>query len=142
MLMKALSRRIATAVLVALSMLLVFGAAVALAAEDAPQGALALSADQTWTALLGGLAPLFMYVVNHYAPWVDEKAKAIAQVVFAALVGVVWQLHSGGDLDLGSAATWQYILTAVVSALVAHGMLYTKSGINVALKAGTNKQDH
>jgi len=99
-----------------------------------------LSRDQTWVVLLGAVTPLLMYVVNHYAPWVSEKAKAVAQVAAAALVGALWQLHTQGSLDFGSAATLQYALTAVVSALVAHGMLYAPGGINTALKAGSNRQ--
>ena len=138
MLMKELAKRIAFWTLASVMLLMVVG--VAIAAADEPQRALALSTDQTWVALTGSIVPLLMYLVNHYAPWVSEKAKAIAQVSAAALVGVLWQLHSSGGLDLGAASTWQFILTAVVSALVAHGLLYAPGEINVALKADTNRQ--
>lgn len=139
MLMKELARRIALATVATLAVLLTICVTLSLADEPSPD--LALSSDQTWVALTGALVPLLMYVINHYAPWVSEKAKAIAQVAAAALVGALWQLHSNGSLDLGSAETLQFSLTAVVSALVAHGLLYAPGGINKALLAGTNKQD-
>lgn len=119
----------------ALLLLLILPAA---ALADSAQSTLALSPGQTWVALLGAVTPLVSYALNKYAPWADERVKGIVHVVLAAVVGALYKLVSTGGLDFSRAATWQYIGTAVLAALVAHKIFYAPSGLNVTFGAGQN----
>lgn len=114
--------------------------AMALAADATPPGShLALPTDQVWALLAGALVPAVGYLLNHYAPWCDEKVKAAVQVVVAAIAGGIAQAIAAGDVGLNG-ATLQFVLTAVAAAFAAHHWFWQPSGISAALKAGTNAQ--
>jgi hypothetical protein len=92
---------------------------------------------QTWALILGAVTPLFTYVLNHYAPWISEAAKAIALAVVSGVVGAVWaaiETHVFGWND----ATVQLVLTAILGAFGAHALVFKPAGINKILKGGTN----
>ena len=92
-----------------------------------------------WALAAGLIVPLGGYVVNYVGPQVSEKAKAIVQVILAAVAGAVVEL-----VDLGSvsfdAVTLEYVLTAVIAALGAHGLLWKPSSISADLGGGRNRQ--
>lgn len=92
----------------------------------------------TWTFMLGAVTPLCGYVLNHWAPWASEQAKAVVHVVVAAAVGALYKLASTGGVDFSHAATWKYVGAAVVAALMAHKWLYVPGQINVRLGGGSN----
>lgn len=98
---------------------------------------LLLSATQIVVFAIGSLVPLVTYVLNHYAPWADEKVKGVVTVVVAAIAAGLYQALDAGHLGF-NATTLQLVLTAIVGALAAHNWLYTKSGINLALGGGSN----
>ena len=92
---------------------------------------------QTWALILGAVTPLFTYVLNHYAPWVSEAAKAIALAVVSGVVGAVWaaiETHVFGWND----ATVQLVLTAILGAFGAHALVFKPAGINQKLGGGSN----
>lgn len=109
----------------------------ALADAVSPQPTLALPSDQVWTLFAGALVPLVGYVLNHYGPQASEKAKAFVQVIAAAIAGGIIQAITAGHVGFNM-ITLQFILTAVIAALTAHGLLWRPSGISTALGAGRN----
>lgn len=114
-----------------------------LAAEpgEKPAPTLLLPTDQLWTLVAGALVPLGGYVLNYMGPIVNEKTKAVVQVVLAAIAGGIVQAITVGDVGFND-VTLQYVLSAVITALFAHGLLYKPSGINTALGGGRNVQDN
>jgi hypothetical protein len=98
---------------------------------------LVLPADQIWTLAIGGLVPLVTYVLNHAAPWTSEAVKAAVLVVASAVAGALYKALANGDIGF-NAPTLQYVLTAVVAALVAHHWLWKPSTISTRLGAGSN----
>ena len=114
--------------------------AYAAAGDPSPQGPLALAGVQVWALLAGALMPLGVYVLNHAAPWADEKVKAVVQVVLAAVAGGIAQAIDTGGVGWND-ATLELVLTSVVAALFAHGFLFKPAGINTALGGGRNVQD-
>jgi hypothetical protein len=88
---------------------------------------------------IGTLVPLVTYVLNHYAPWVDEKVKGVVTVVVAAIAAGLYQAIELNDFGAND-HTLQLVLSAIVAALTAHHWFYRPSGINVALGGGTNAQ--
>jgi di/tricarboxylate transporter len=113
--------------------------AVALADPPPPQRTLAFPTDQVWTLIVGALVPLLTYALNYVGPWLDEKVKAIILVIVAAIAGGVTQAVVAGDVGFNN-TTLQFVLTAVIAALGAHGWLWRPSGTNVALGGGRNRQ--
>lgn len=130
------SRAVLASISLALMGLLMF---VPMALADSPQPNLALSPDQTWTLLVGALVPAVTYVINHYAPWVSEEVKGIVLLLLSAATGAVIKLIATGGVDFTTAATWQYILFAVVAAFAAHFGFYKATNISTRLGAGSNK---
>lgn len=100
---------------------------------------LVLPGKQIWLALIGGLVPLFTYVLNHVGPWVTEPIKAAVLVVITAIVGALYTAITTDQFGW-NATTWQLMLTAVVAALTAHKLLWKPSGISLLLGGGRNKQ--
>lgn len=111
--------------------------AVALAVSPSPT--LIFTGKQLWVMLLGSLVPLATYVLNHYAPWVREPAKAIVLIVVAAVVGGIYTAIATNNFGFNT-ATLEQILSAVVAALVAHKILWLPSGISILLGGGSNIQ--
>lgn len=112
----------------------------ALAVETVPPDAhtLVLPQTQLIAAVLGALVPALAYVINHYAPWVSEPAKAIFLALLAAAVGALTELFDAGGIPLDW-NTAQIVGTAVVLAFLSHTGFWKPSGLSSRLKAGTNK---
>lgn len=104
-----------------------------------PNSTLALPSEQFYALLIGSLTPLAGYVVNHWAPWCDEKLKAVFQVLLAAVAGGLYQALDTGDLGLNT-ETLQILLTSIIAALFAHRLLWAPSTIAAKLGAGSNVQ--
>lgn len=121
----------------ALFLLLAIPAHALASAAPAPASKLVIPSLQFWTAALAALAPLGTYVLNRYAPWADERVKAIVHVVMAAAVGVVYPLIATGGWAFDTRHL-ELVGSAVISALIAHRILWMPSGISTALGAGTN----
>lgn len=122
--------------IIAVLILLVPSVAVAAETVPAPQPTQALTSLQFWSLVIGGVVPLVGYVVNKYAPWVSEPAKAAFMVALAAGVNVVYQLIQVGDFALDTRHL-QLVATAVIGALLAH-YGYKAGDINLKLGAGQN----
>ena len=127
---------VARALLFALLILLLVPT-LALAAGKSPVGF--VPSVQTWALILGAITPLFTYVLNHYAPWISEAAKAIVLAVVAGVVGAVWAAIETGVFGWND-ATVQLVLTAILGAFGAHALIFKPAGINKALGGGTNAQ--
>lgn len=112
--------------------------AVASAADTvpAPQPTQALTGIQFWSLVIGAVVPLVGYVLNKYAPWVSEPAKAAFMVALAAGVNIVYQLIQVGDFALDTRHL-QLVGTAIIGALLAH-FGYKAGDINLKLGAGQN----
>lgn len=104
-----------------------------------PQHSLALPTDQVWALVAGALVPAVGYVLNHHAPWIDEKIKAIIQVLVAAVAGGLAQAIAAGDVGFND-VTLQFVVTAVMAALAAHKFFWLPSGLSTRLGGGTNRQ--
>jgi hypothetical protein len=124
-------------ILIPLAILLVAPASALADETPNPRPGLVLDPTQTWILFIGALVPLVTYVINHHAPWLDEKAKGVVHVITAAIAGGLYQALSGGGIGF-NATTLQLVGTSVISALFAHKLLYAPSGINVALGGGSN----
>lgn len=103
-----------------------------------PDPNLVASNPQIWVLLIGSLVPLVGYLLNTYAPWLDEKVKGIVQVVLAAAVGALYVALDTKVFGLNG-ATAQLVLTAVVGSLSAHHLLWKPAAISAALGGGQNK---
>lgn len=110
------------------------------AIPDSGNPTLVFSATQTYVLLIGALVPLATYVINHYAPWVSEPAKALFMLVVSATAAGLYQALDVGQIGFNS-ETLQIILSAIMASLTAHKFLYAPAEINRLLKAGTNVQD-
>jgi mannitol-specific phosphotransferase system IIBC component len=77
---------------------------------------------QVYVLVIGSLVPLAAYVINHYAPWVDERIKALVQVVVAAASAGLYQALEVGHIGLNG-TTLQLVVTAIIGALGAHKLL-------------------
>lgn len=93
-----------------------------------------MSNNQIWITLIGSIVPLGGYVVNRYAPWAAEQVKAIVQVALAAVAAGLYTALSTSVLGW-NAATLELVGTGVVSALLAHKILWQPAKINVKLGA-------
>lgn len=122
---------------VGLLTLLLFPPLALASATPVPSGKLVLPSLQFWAAALGALAPLGTYALNKYAPWVDERIKALIHVIVAAAVGVVYPLIATGGWAFDTRHL-ELVGSAVAAALLAHKMLWLPSGISAALGGGTN----
>jgi hypothetical protein len=114
-----------------------FGATASAADVPPPQTTLPLPADQFWPILIAVFTPLPTYLLNHYAPWASEQVKGIVQVSIATAVGVAYPLIANGTWDF-DVAHLEIVGSAILSALLAHKLLYAPAGINVSLKASPN----
>lgn len=112
----------------------------ALADDTVPPDSRTLVLPQTQliAAVLAAFVPAFAYVINHYAPWVSEPAKAVFLALLAAAVGALTELFDAGGIPLDW-NTAQIVGTAVVMAFLAHAGFWKPSTISAKLKAGTNK---
>ena len=100
------------------------------------QPTLSLPSIQFWTLVIGGAVPLVGYVINKYAPWISEPAKAAFMVALAAGASIVYQLIQVGDFALDTRHL-QLVGTAIIGALLAH-FGYKAGDINLKLGAGQN----
>lgn len=89
--------------------------------------------------IIGAFVPAVTYVLNHYAPWVDEKVKAIVLVVSAAVASGLYQALDGGSIGFNN-VTLQLVVTSIVAALTAHHWFWKPSTISASLGGGSNKQ--
>lgn len=122
----------------ALLFLLLFVAPTyALADSGAPPAGEVVLGIPIWPVLTAGIALLVTYLVNHFAFWGSEPAKAIFMLVGAAANGALTQLVDAGTVGFDS-NTLKYVLGAVVGALLLHFGVYKPGGVNVALGAGKN----
>lgn len=117
--------------------LLAFIPASALADAAMPQPTLALPTDQVWTIIAGSLVPLVAYVLNKYGPHTSEKMKAFVHIIAAAVAGGLVEAITVGGVGFND-VTLQFVMTAIVTALAAHGFLWKPSGISTALGGGQN----
>lgn len=95
---------------------------------------LILSDPQVWVVIIGAIVPLGGYVLNRFAPWADETIKAIVQIALAAVAS---GLYSAIDTNVFgfNVETLQLVLSGVVAALVAHGVLWKPAKVNLKLGA-------
>lgn len=114
----------------------------AYAASDVPppNNELNLPSVQFWAMVLGAVSPLVAYVLNHYAPWVSERIKAIVQVGLAAAAAAIYQAISTDGFAF-DAEHLQVVGSAIIAALLAHKLLYAPSTISDKLGGGRNVQD-
>lgn len=103
-----------------------------------PDSHLIASNPQIWTLLIGSIVPLVGYVLNTHAPWLDEKVKAIIQVVLAAVAGALYTALGTSVIGFNG-PTAQLVVTAVIGALGAHHLLWKPGGISTALGGGQNR---
>lgn len=96
-----------------------------------------LPSIQVAVIAIGSLVPLVSYVLNHFAPWADEKIKGIVQVVVAAISAGLYQALDAGGLGFNN-TTLQLVITAIFAALAAHHLLWKPSGISTRLGGGQN----
>lgn len=99
---------------------------------------LLVSQDQLWVLVIGSIVPLVGYVLNYLGPWVDEKIKAVVQVLVAAVAAALYTALETNVLGLNS-QTLQLVVTAIVAALAAHHWLWKPSTISTELGGGRNK---
>lgn len=99
---------------------------------------LVLDNPQFAVLLIGSLVPLVGYVLNTYAPWVDEKVKGVVQVVVAAVAGGLYTALETKVFGFNS-ETAQLVFSAVLAALSAHHLLWKPANISSALGGGQNK---
>lgn len=95
---------------------------------------------QVIALLIGALVPAVTYVLNHYAPWVTEKAKAVALVITAAVAAGLYQALDGGTIGWNN-VTLQLVVSAVAAAFAAHHWFWKPSTISTSLGAGSNAGD-
>lgn len=117
-------------------MVLLLIPAAALAVASSPT--LVLPTKQLWTLIIGAFVPLVTYGLNHVGPWVSEPVKATVLVVAAALAGALYDALATSTFGWNT-NTLQFVATAVVAALMAHGLLWKPSGISTRLGGGSNK---
>lgn len=96
-----------------------------------------IAATQYVVFAIGLLVPLVGYVLNHYAPWADEKVKTVVQIVVAAVAGGLYQAAEIGHLGF-NATTLHYVVPAIIAAGLAHNWFWKPGGINTALGGGSN----
>lgn len=102
-----------------------------------PQPTQALASVQFWTAVIGFLVPLLTYVINHYAPWVDEKAKGLVLLGAAAAAGALYPLVQSGDWAFDT-RHMELVGSAVFFAFVGHHAVWKPTTIAQSLGAGSN----
>ena len=114
----------------------------AIAADELPDpnSQLAFPTDQVWVLVLGIVIPALTYMLNHVAPWKDEKIKATVLVIASAVVAALYEGLFAGGIGFDN-ATLQLVLTAIIAALGAHKLFYVPSGISAKLGGGTNRRE-
>lgn len=112
---------------------------VASASDVAVPHSLVLPTDQIWAFVAGNLAPLIAYLLNYAGPWLSEKIKLFVQLVVAAVAGGVAQAITAGGVGFND-VTLQFVITAVVGALLAHKWAWQPSSIASSLGGGRNRQ--
>jgi len=98
-----------------------------------------LPTTQIVVMAIGALVPLVTYILNHYAPWVDEKVKGVVLVLVAAASAGLYQAVEANNFGFNN-TTLQLVMSAIFTALLAHNWFYTKSTISTALGGGSNAQ--
>jgi hypothetical protein len=91
----------------------------------------------TWALILGAITPAFTYVLNHYAPWVSEHAKATVLLLVSGVVGAVYTLIETGSIGW-SDPTVAAIVTAILGAFGAHALFWKPSTLSTKLGGGSN----
>ena len=129
--MRYLSSKLIPVLLFALLCLLLLPA-LALAA-----GTVLTPVPQIWVLLLGALTPLVTYVINHFAPWLGEAAKATVLAVVAGIVAAIYTAIETNIFGFND-ATLQLVLTAIIAAFGAHALVWRPSGISTKLGGGSN----
>lgn len=111
---------------------------VAGAAETVPptQPTLPLNTLAFWSAVISIAVTGISYVVNKYAPWVSQPAKALFLVALTAAANVVYQLIEVGDFAFDTRHL-QLVAYAFVGAIVSH-YGFKAGEWNLKLGAGQN----
>lgn len=95
---------------------------------------LLLDNPQFWAIVIGSLVPLVTYVLNRYAPWVDESVKAFVLLfVTAVATGLYTALET--SVFGWNEQTFQLVLSGVFAAFMAHKILWKPARINEKLGA-------
>ena len=102
---------------------------------------LLLSQYQLWASVIGAIVPAITYVLNHYAPWVNEQIKAIVFVVAAAVTSGLYTALATSNFG-ANLFTLQIVGSAILAALIAHHFFWKPSGISAKLGAGSNHSAH
>src|SRR3954453_22391860 len=81
--------------------------------------------------VLGAIVPVFTYVLNRIPGYgaFPEPAKAFVQVLLVAVATGAYQAATNHGLGVNR-TTLGYMLTAIVSALYAHGYLWKPADVN------------
>lgn len=130
-------KRIAVfAALLLLALLLVPTLAFADASTVERHG-LALDQVQLYAVVIGIFSPIVSYVLNSglvKRVWanVPEPIAAMVHVLVAAVGAAIYQAAAAGSLGFND-ATLQVLLSAVVAAFVAHGLVWKPSGVQARL---------
>jgi hypothetical protein len=99
---------------------------------------LVLPNQQFWVLLVGAAVPVLTYWFNKVMPWQTEQTKAIVHVIVLAVAGVAYtaifgDVHGTGDF-------LQQVITAVISGLFAHNILWKPTGLNLVFGANSHDQ--
>lgn len=131
-------RRLPLVVLVSLLTLL-YLAPFALADSGAPPSGpfLLFGTIPVWTAVAGFVSVGASYVVNHFAFWGSEQAKALFLLIATTVAGALTQLIQLGTVSWNS-YTLDYVLGTLLFALALHYGILKPSSINTLLGAGAN----
>jgi hypothetical protein len=117
--------------------------APALAAAELPASGkptLVLPFSQLWALVVGLLSPLVAYVLNTKL-WrnMPEPYKAFIHVLVSAVAGAIYTAAATPAFGWND-ATFQLVLTSVLSAFAAHGLLWKPSGVQARLTAGAGRE--
>jgi hypothetical protein len=93
-----------------------------------------------WAFGVGFLVPVVVYVLNHVGPWLTEPVKTTVMLIVTTIAGALTELIDKGSVGFDS-RTLNFVVTAVIAAVIAHHGVWKPGQVNTALGAGTNRQD-
>jgi hypothetical protein len=100
------------------------------ALQAAPSPHLILPVAQIWVIVVSAFSPLLGYVLNNkvFRAKIPEPMKAFVQVLLAGIAAGITTAVATPDFGVNS-ATLQLVVTGIVTALGAHGLLWKPSGV-------------